>query len=443
MSVQFVEQVMAPMRDGTRLATDVYLPDHSGGPWPALLLRTPYGSGPESAAQQFAAGGYAVVNQDVRGRYRSEGDFDAEREGTDGYDTVAWVRAQPWCNGKVGLYGPSYLAWTRFAAARQRPPGVSCLFVTVGDHARPQSAQSEQPHHADAPDHIAVPTCLVGGWFDRLLAGTIASYQALVANAPDKRAARAHRLIIGPWGQSPHAAPSGASGAGADTDLDLRDVQRRWFDHWLRQPDPDFDLEPPLRYYTMGANAWRTCCKWPPGGVTSTPYYLHGPADRATHRANAHGTLSHRSPTWDPPQRCTDDPHRPAPGEAGDDALSFTGEPLTAPLEVTGPVQAVLYAASSAPDTDCTVTLLDVQPDGRMLTICAGVAGARPHDAGSGNSAPLQPERVYRFAVDLLSTSYLFRPGHRLRVDISSGNCPQQTIYHDALRPSHILLPII
>ena len=138
MSVPVVEQVMAPMRDGTRLATDVYLPDRSGGPWPALLLRTPYGSGPESAcheaAQQFAAWGYAVVNQDVRGRFRSEGHFDAEIEGADGYDTLAWVRRQPWCNGKVGMYGPSYMAWTQFAAARQHPPGLTALFAVVGDH---------------------------------------------------------------------------------------------------------------------------------------------------------------------------------------------------------------------------------------------------------------------------------------------------------------------
>ncbi len=591
MSVQLVEPVMVPMRDGTRLATDVYLPDHSGGPWPAVLLRTPYGSGPESAwheaAQQLAAGGYAVVNQDVRGRYRSAGHFEPESEGADGYDTIAWVRGQPWCNGKVGMYGSSYMAWTQFAAARQRPPGLTGLFAVVGDHYWYQFSQWGRHHgvlrqldlqswflgvavedprvHADAgvlaqfqaalarlpdleawrdapregaypildsvltapawadvwplrewpllkpvPDYFAawqrnfaalgpppapapggvenieVPTCLVGGWFDLFLAGTIASYQALVANAPDERAARAHRLLIGPWGHSLHAELSGEIGAGPDADLDPLDVQRRWFDHWLRQPDPDFDVEPPVRYYTMGANTWRTCCKWPPGGITYTPYYLHGPGDRAAPRANARGMFSRRSPTWDRPQRYTYDPHRPVPtrggntvglpwgsydqrpvtGEARDDVLSFTGEPLTEPLEVTGPVQAVLYAASSAPDTDFTVKLLDVRPDGRMLNVCAGIVRARYRSAGEDGPAPLQPERVYRFDIDLLATSYLFRPGHRLRVDISSSNFPQfdrnantgrplgtdrradvrtaqQTIYHDALRPSHIILPII
>ncbi len=591
MSVQVVEPVMVPMRDGTRLATNVYVPERSGGPWPALLLRTPYGSGPESAwheaAQQFAAWGYAVVNQDVRGRHRSEGHFEAESEGADGYDTIAWVRAQPWCNGKVGMYGPSYMAWTQFAAARQHPPGLTALFAVVGDHYWHQFSQWGRHHGVlrqldlqswflgvavedsrvqatasvlaqfqaaftrlpdlqawrDAPregaypildsvltvpawadvwplrewpllkpvpdyfaawqrnfaapglaaapaagdsENIEVPTLLVGGWFDIFLAGTIASYQSLVANAPDERAARVHRLLIGPWGHSLHAEMSGEIGAGADADLDQLDVQRRWFDHWLRQPDPDFDVEPPVRYYTMGANTWRTCCKWPPGGITYTPYYIHSPGDRAAHRANARGTLSRRSATWDHPQRYTYDPRRPVPtrggntvglpwgsydqrpvtGEARDDVLSFTGEPLTAPLEVTGPVQAVLYASSSALDTDFTVKLLDVRPDGRMLNVCAGIIRARYRSAGQDSPAPLQPERVYRFDVDLLATSYLFRPGHRLRVDISSSNFPQfdrnantgqplgtdrradtrtaqQTIYHDALRPSHIILPVI
>ena len=591
MSVQLVEQVMVPMRDGTRLATNVYVPERSGGPWPALLLRTPYGSGPESAwheaAQLLAARGYAVVNQDVRGRYLSEGHFEAESEGADGYDTIAWVRAQPWCNGKVGVYGPSYMAWTQFAAARQHPPGLTALFAVVGDHYWQQFSQWGRHHGVlrqldlqswflgvavedsrvqatasvlaqfqaaftrlpdlqawrDAPregaypildsvltvpawadvwplrewpllkpvpdyfaawqrnfaapglaaapaagdsENIEVPTFLVGGWFDIFLAGTIASYQSLVANAPDERAARAHRLLIGPWGHSLHAEMSGEIGAGADADLDQLDVQRRWFDHWLRQPDPDFDVEPPVRYYTMGANTWRTCCKWPPGGITYTPYYIHSPGDRAAHRANARGTLSRRSATWDHPQRYTYDPRRPVPtrggntvglpwgsydqrpvtGEARDDVLSFTGEPLTAPLEVTGPVQAVLYASSSALDTDFTVKLLDVRPDGRMLNVCAGIIRARYRSAGQDSPAPLQPERVYRFDVDLLATSYLFRPGHRLRVDISSSNFPQfdrnantgqplgtdrradtrtaqQTIYHDALRPSHIILPVI
>ncbi|MAG35475.1 MAG: hypothetical protein CL878_04415 [Dehalococcoidia bacterium] len=138
MSVQVSEQVMVPMRDGTRLASDIYLPDRSGGPWPALLFRTPYGLDPDSvwdhSARQFAAWGYAAINQDVRGRYRSEGRFQMEGEGEDGYDTIAWVRAQPWCNGKIGMWGPSYMAWTQFAAARQHPPGLICLFAAVGDH---------------------------------------------------------------------------------------------------------------------------------------------------------------------------------------------------------------------------------------------------------------------------------------------------------------------
>ena len=241
-----------------------------------------------------------------------------------------------------------------------------------------------------------------------------------------------------------------------------------------------------MRYYTMGANSWRTCCKWPPGGIEYTLYYLHGPNDREAHFANARDSLSRRSPTWDLPQQYTYDPHRPVPtrggntvalpwgsydqrpvtGEARDDVLSFTSEPLTEPLEVTGPVQAVLYASSSALDTNFTAKLIDVQPDGQMLNIREGIIRARYRSDAHGGPELLEPGHVNRFDVDLLATSYLFRPGHRLRVDVSSSNFPQfdrnantgqppgtdrredvqtarQTIYHDALRPSHIRLPVI
>ena len=136
MSGRLIEQVMVPMRDGTRLATDVYLPDDSGGPWPAILRRTPYGLGPDSshheAAQALASHSFAVINQDVRGRYRSEGRFRIEGEGEDGYDTIAWMRAQSWCSGKIGMRGASYMALTQFAAAQQHPPGLTCLFAGVG-----------------------------------------------------------------------------------------------------------------------------------------------------------------------------------------------------------------------------------------------------------------------------------------------------------------------
>ncbi len=136
--------VMVPMRDGVRLATDVYMPAHDGevapGKFPVLVSRTPYGkvgatarAGSNETARYFARRGYVVVVQDCRGRYNSEGTFYIDiNEGRDGYDTVEWAASQPWSNGKVGTYGASYLAQTQNALAVLRPPHLAAMFVEVG-----------------------------------------------------------------------------------------------------------------------------------------------------------------------------------------------------------------------------------------------------------------------------------------------------------------------
>ena len=126
--------VMVPMRDGVRMATDVSLPAKDGealpGPFPAILSRTPYGRG---GGRYFARRGYAFVSQDVRGRGGSEGTFYIYvNEGRDGYDALAWVAKQPWCNGKIGTYGGSYLSATQHAIAALHPPELKAMFATVG-----------------------------------------------------------------------------------------------------------------------------------------------------------------------------------------------------------------------------------------------------------------------------------------------------------------------
>ena len=136
--------VMVPMRDGVKLATDVYMPAHGGevtrGQFPVLVSRTPYGKDPAPASpgskdlpRYFAQHGYVVVLQDCRGRHNSQGTFYIDiNEGRDGYDTVEWAARQPWSNGKVGTYGGSYLAQAQNALAVLRPPHLAAMFVMVG-----------------------------------------------------------------------------------------------------------------------------------------------------------------------------------------------------------------------------------------------------------------------------------------------------------------------
>ncbi|HKV46062.1 MAG TPA: CocE/NonD family hydrolase [bacterium] len=130
--------IMVPLADGTRLATDVYLPRGHPGPWPAILERTPYDKLAASlvlSAKYFADHGYAVVLQDVRGRHASQGEwYPFGNEGPDGVDALAWVRGQPWCDGRVATMGLSYSSCTQTAIAAMNPPGLAAQFVSQGFH---------------------------------------------------------------------------------------------------------------------------------------------------------------------------------------------------------------------------------------------------------------------------------------------------------------------
>jgi hypothetical protein len=151
------------------------------------------------------------------------------------------------------------------------------------------------------------------------------------------------------------------------------------------------------------------------------------------------------------------------PVEERRDVLCYTSDPLPGALELTGPITVKLYAASSAPDTDFTAKLVDVRPDGYAQNLADGIIRARYRQSRS-NPSPIAPGTVYEYTLDLWSTSMVCQPGHRLRVEIASANFPRfdrnpntghplgsdaelqaatQTIFHDGVHPSHIVLPVI
>ena len=149
--------------------------------------------------------------------------------------------------------------------------------------------------------------------------------------------------------------------------------------------------------------------------------------------------------------------------ERRDDVLVYTGPVLERDLEVTGPVTLALHAASSAVDTDFTATLVDVHPNGKATHVCEGIVRASFRESVE-RPAPIEPGRAYDYKMPLWETSYVFLPGHRVRLEVSSSNFPRfdrnlntgepvgrgrdwvratQTVFHDADRPSHLLLPVI
>lgn len=565
-TVRIEKDVVARMRDGVILRADVYRPD-APGRFPALLQRTPYSKNPGAAEVQsfhaLAALDFIVVVQDTRGRYMSDGVARPHDEAKDGHDTVEWVAALPYVDGKVGMFGGSYLATTQLLAASEQPPHLVALFPSASyasrydmvfqggafyladglswnlgqamdvrrraltpavrrddpiglderqgrllrDHwlwhvplktMRALDLRQHAPGYFDMLDHpsddrfwetfdiaarharFQVPAFHMTGWYDTLLNGTLRNFVGLRANAATKTARTYQRIIVGPWTHARATRDSGRVGDvdfGSDAGLDSRDVMIRWFTYWLKGGDPSILETPPVRIFVMGENRWRDEREWPLARARPTAYYL-----RSGGHANSlegDGTLDLAPPATDSPDGFTYDPWDPVPtGPLGGysrmpadqrpieqrrDVLVFTTPPLEQPVEVTGPMRLVLWAASSARDTDFTGKLVDVYPDGAARALTDGILRARYRN---GRSKPelLKPGEPVELTIDLGATSNLFQRGHRIRLEVSSSNFPrfdrnpntggvfgedaelriaEQTVFHDAARPSRVILPAV
>jgi putative CocE/NonD family hydrolase len=328
---------------------------------------------------------------------------------------------------------------------------------------------------------ITVPICAVGGWYDIFARSVFKHVNAVRAKSRSDDARKHQHLIMGPWAHGiSQDGKVGDLNFGKESLINLRDLQTKWFDYWLRGDKTGADAWPAFRIFVMGRNQWRDERQWPLERTEYTPYYFHG--EGAANTAEGDGKLTTAKPGHEQGDEFVYDPNDPVPTAGGcnlvgcpagprdqsqvekrNDVLVFTSEELKTELEVTGPVKVVLYAASTAKDTDFTAKLLDVHPDGRPFNLCDGIIRARYHDSKSEPSL-IQPGEVYRYEIDLWVTSNVFLPGHKVRVEISSSNFPRfdrnlntgepfgagtefiratQTIYHDKERPSHILLPVI
>jgi hypothetical protein len=562
--------VAIPMRDGVRLFADIWRPATDEA-LPVLVTRTPYNRASLVAmggGAPLAREGYVVVSQDCRGRFESEGKHwcPVELDIDDGYDTVEWAAAQPWSNGKVGMFGASYMGYTQWQAAIARPPSLVAILpecsaseywdpvwgpggafrmanrtgwtlmvaleearrlglddpmvreVTKAQDAagldlvarsqamapivrdlmahRPLRAvpffEKAAPWYAEYFDHegrdhprwlrsnprshyaeIDLPVIHVGGWYDVMTTSTIDAFLGMRGSGPTEASRQNQWMIIGPW--THWGIASGVVGDldfGPDATLDIHALRCDWFGHWLHGNESAQLDRPPVRIFVMGENVWRDEHEWPLARTQWTPWHLQ-----------AEGHLGPDLPEASAPDVYTFDPIDPVPTlggrmlmaagdarggpiEQGDvasrpDVLAYTSEPLSAPMEITGPVRVELWASTSAPDTDFTAKLVDVRPDGTSYNICDGIVRTRTVVA-----IPLQAGAVYSLPIDLAATSVLVPTGHRLQVQISSSSFPMwepnantanpagtdrhedlrpahQQLFHDPAHPSRIVLPII
>jgi putative CocE/NonD family hydrolase len=331
-------------------------------------------------------------------------------------------------------------------------------------------------------DRITVPVHTLGGWFDIFSQGTLRGYVGMSQKGATEQARRMSSLIIGPWGHGP-SQKTGALDFGPDANVDALAIQLRWYDYFLRGIDDGLSKEPPVKLFVMGRNEWVYEREYPLARTQYRPLYF-------TSAGGANGDRGDGRLTWDKPagpspaDRFRYDPDDAVPSLGGNnccgtptsagpqdqrpiegrrDVLVYTSEYLQEAVEVTGPVKVVLHAASDAVDTDFVAKLVDVHPDGSSYNMAEGILRARYRD-GLGQPRPLTPGQVYRLEIDLVGTSVAFLKGHRIRVHVTSSHFPQfdrnpntgaafgttkevrvaqQTVYHDAERQSHVLLPVI
>jgi putative CocE/NonD family hydrolase len=339
---------------------------------------------------------------------------------------------------------------------------------------------------SDHYGQLNVKALHAGGWHDIFLKGSIKNFVEMRKNAATQEARDGQRLMIGPWA---HAAtsPEGKIGDvvfGKQAVLDMNAMIVKWADYALKGVKNEFAGDSPVRIFVMGDNAWRDEKEFPPARTQYTKYYFHaGPAERGENATGA-GALSTKAPGKENPDRYEYDPQSPTPtiggrlccgaglppgpfdqrqNETRKDVLVFSTPPLERDVEVTGYITAEVYAASSATDTDFTAMIVDVDPSGYARFLTDGIVRARYRDS-TERAEPIEPGKVYKYTIDLWATSNAFKAGHRIRVYISSSNFPRfnrnlntgestlgatkavkasQTIYHDAERPSAIILPII
>ena len=315
-----------------------------------------------------------------------------------------------------------------------------------------------------------IPVLHVAGWYNVHLDGNLANHAAIAAAGGP--AARAQRLVIGPWTAWMPAFQGDTCGPERrfpdSLAVDVEGMALAWFAHHLAD-GPDAAL-PPVRIYVMGADTWRDEQEWPLARARTEPWYLH-----------AGGTLSPDEPGDEPPARYVHDPRDPVPTRGGGtylpaapanvgpmdradlysrpDVLLYRSAPLTGAVEVTGPVRAVVHLRTDAPATDVTVTLVDLHPDGRSTLLCDGIRRVSAAEIGAAGDEPV------RIEVDLAATSNLFRPGHAIGVEVASSSFPKfdrhpgtadgrarsdadlrvarQTVLHEGAYPSAVLLPLV
>jgi putative CocE/NonD family hydrolase len=231
-----------------------------------------------------------------------------------------------------------------------------------------------------------------------------------------------------------------------DARLDYDEMTYGWFDHFLKGEDNGILKKmPKVQYFTMGINKWQSSDVWPPAGARPMTFYLS--SGGKANSLNGDGKLTGAAPQADKPDSFTYDPMKPVPSYGGNvcctgnavrggafdqrkmeerpDILVYTSEPLKEGIELSGPIDVSLHVSSDAKDTDFTVKLIDVYPDGTAYNLDETIQRMRYRNGYDKPLAWMKKGEVYKFAFQPMNTSNFFKKGHRIRIEISSSNFPR------------------
>ena len=496
MSVTVTEHLWIPLADGTRLAARLWLPDSARAtPVPAILEYIPYRKRDGTRGRDepmhgfFAAQGYAAIRVDMRGSGESDGFLDDEyirQEQDDALEVIAWIAAQPWCTGAVGMMGKSWGGFNGLQVAARRPPALKAIItvcstddrfaddihymggallndnlwwgtIMLAFQSRPpdpalvgegwrqqwierldhmpfwpalwlkhQRRDSYWQHGSVCEDFSAItcPVFAIGGWAD--------SYTNAVPRLLEGLSVP--RLgLIGPWA---HIYPQDGVPGPA---VDFLGEATRWWDHWLKGRDTGImtgpmlrafveDWQPPATTQPISPGRFVAEAAWP--STSMAEQVLHfAPGQLVAENQAGHGTLSIRSPLW----TGTGGGEWMGTGVAGDrpadqrwdDGLSlvFDTAPLDEAVEVLGNPAVDLVLASDHPQAQLAVRLCDVAPDGSSRRISYGVLNLTHRD-GSATPKPLEPGVPTQVRLLLKMCGYRFAPGHRVRLAVSTSYWP-------------------
>jgi putative CocE/NonD family hydrolase len=377
-TVEVEKDVPIPMRDGVKLCANIHKPK-AEGKFPVILTRLPYGKDEyycfmPAIGKHWAKKGYICVVQDARGKWNSEGEWDPlVNETADGYDTLDWIAKQPWCDGKIGMFGVSYFGYTQWAVASLNHPNLKCIAPgtiatdmyewiytngafrmqayagwayemnskTSNNHFRlnywhlPLITMDDEAgvtcdYYKDVIKHpfrdsywdrininekysqIKMPVLHWGGWYDNFVKFTIDDWSGVKKNSANATARKNQWLVIGPID---HEWTTESTRRIGKMDLSEKgcnwiwDLHQQFFDYWLKGIDNGFSETPRVKIFVLGDNDWRYEDEWPLARTKYTKYYFH--SNGSANTLNGDGWLDTNKPGDEPSDSYVYDPNDP------------------------------------------------------------------------------------------------------------------------------------